>query len=137
MTQRKIDFQSPTQRRVMAQIQNAALHPLSLAGEIYYMPGKWGERLSVGKNVEVKVLRRGPKAKSAPLVIAHGIVSSKGDYMVHVPTLMFTVGTHRLFLVITDPGTERRVEFDLALYVNLQLTTQSQLIPPLEVPWGS
>jgi hypothetical protein len=109
---------------------------LALGGEIYYAPGSWGEKLHVGDNFTIEVIRRDIKFKLPPLVLTTAETNINGEFILTLTTLYYHVSLHKLFLQVSEKETLKRDTFDLGQLVNLQLTTQPQIIPPLVVHWG-
>ncbi|MEP6901131.1 MAG: hypothetical protein ABJA66_05235 [Actinomycetota bacterium] len=109
---------------------------LTFGGEIYYAPGKWGEKLHVGDNFTIEAIRRDIKFKLKPFVLTTVETNINGEFILTLITLYFHVSLHKIFLQVTEKETLKRAVFDLGQLVNLQLTTQTQLIPPLVVHWG-
>ncbi len=109
---------------------------LALGGEIYYAPGEWGEKLHVGDNFTIEAIRRDIKFKLKPFVLTTAETNTNGEFILTLITLYFHVSLHKVFLQVTENETMKRAFFDLGQLVNLQLTTQTQVIPPLVVHWG-
>jgi hypothetical protein len=109
---------------------------LTLGGEIYYAPGKWGDKVHVGDNFTIEVIRRDIKFKLPPLTIASAETEANGQFLLTLITLYFHVSLHKVFLQVSEKDTLKREFFNLGQIVNLQLTTQPQIIPPLVVHWG-
>lgn len=110
---------------------------MTMSGEIYYKPGDWGERLSVGDKFTVTVFRTNAKSNPFPaMVLEQAETNPNGEFLLSLVTLGFNIKFHRVWLAVTEKVKLKAFTFDLAQLVNLQLTTQPQLIPPLIVPWG-